>query len=418
MRLSPAARGSSRAPASTAALGGGLGVAAARPRSVRRPSVFAPVGRPVAVRDRARDEAEPRSAVDPAIVALVPLAAAGDKAPSPASSRRSMPTWPASPSCVCGGNRDLTEDAVQSAWAIAWSRLGTLRDPERIRAWLLSVTANEARQLLRQQRHWAAVRLEFAEEQMAAPDPYASPAALDMATCWRGSSPRNGPSSDCAMPRASTPPRSARCWACRRPASEAASIGSSIASEWSSNMTEREAFERRLEAAVRGYVEAAPTEIDAARLTDSLATSVPRVRRLVPRPAWRLPSLGFAWILVVAALLAVAGMGLIASGALRDLQLLPLRPRRASHLRHATCRHRLCPPHQRQRPRSLASPRPVGALRATASHKGPVDADRHRAPVELALGRARFQDALKASGYGAQVLLSRDSATEAADVRR
>ena len=91
-------------------------------------------------------------------------------------------------------------------------------------------------------------------------------------------------------------------------------------------MTDRELFEKRLEAAVRGYVEAAPTDIDAARLTDSLATSVPRVRRLVSRPAWRLPSLGVAWILVVAALLAVAGMGLIASGALRDLHLLPAPP--------------------------------------------------------------------------------------------
>jgi hypothetical protein len=35
---------------------------------------------------------------------------------------------------VCGGNRELTEDAVQSAWTIAWSRLRTLRDPQRIRA--------------------------------------------------------------------------------------------------------------------------------------------------------------------------------------------------------------------------------------------------------------------------------------------
>ncbi len=83
-------------------------------------------------------------------------------------------------------------------------------------------------------------------------------------------------------------------------------------------MTERDVFELRLEKAVREFVEAAPTRIDAARLTDSLATNVPRVRRLVPRPAWRLPSLGFAWILVVAGLLALMAMGLIASGALRD----------------------------------------------------------------------------------------------------
>ena len=91
-------------------------------------------------------------------------------------------------------------------------------------------------------------------------------------------------------------------------------------------MSERDIFERRLEAAVRDYVEAAPTQIDAARLTDSLATNVPRMRRLVPLPAWRLPSLGFAWILVVTALLAVLGMGLIASGALENVRLLPAPP--------------------------------------------------------------------------------------------
>ena len=89
---------------------------------------------------------------------------------------------------------------------------------------------------------------------------------------------------------------------------------------------ERDAFERRLEAAVRGYVEAAPTEIDAVRLAHSLATSVPRERRLVSVPGWRLPSLGFAWILVVAALVTMLGMGRFVGGALRDVRLLPVSP--------------------------------------------------------------------------------------------
>ena len=47
---------------------------------------------------------------------------------------------------------ELAEDAVQSAWLIAWRKLHSLRDPDRVRPWLLSVTANEARQLLRR-RH-------------------------------------------------------------------------------------------------------------------------------------------------------------------------------------------------------------------------------------------------------------------------
>jgi len=50
------------------------------------------------------------------------------------------------------GDRDLAEDAVQSAWLIAWRKLHSLRDPERVRPWLLAVSANEARQLLRRRR--------------------------------------------------------------------------------------------------------------------------------------------------------------------------------------------------------------------------------------------------------------------------
>jgi RNA polymerase sigma-70 factor, ECF subfamily len=50
------------------------------------------------------------------------------------------------------GSLDLAEDAVQAAWAIAWRRLGTLRDPTRLRPWLMSVAANEARQMARSSR--------------------------------------------------------------------------------------------------------------------------------------------------------------------------------------------------------------------------------------------------------------------------
>lgn len=58
---------------------------------------------------------------------------------------------------ICGGNVDLAEDAVQAAWPIAWRVLNRLRDPTRLRPWLVSIAANEARQLLRRQsrRQWA-----------------------------------------------------------------------------------------------------------------------------------------------------------------------------------------------------------------------------------------------------------------------
>jgi len=60
---------------------------------------------------------------------------------------------------VACGDRELAEDAVQSAWLVAWHKLQSLRDPDRIRPWLLSVTANEARQLLRR-RHGPVVEIQ------------------------------------------------------------------------------------------------------------------------------------------------------------------------------------------------------------------------------------------------------------------
>lgn len=46
----------------------------------------------------------------------------------------------------------LAQDAVQSAWPIAWRKLTTLRDTDLLRPWLVTIAANEARGLLRR-RH-------------------------------------------------------------------------------------------------------------------------------------------------------------------------------------------------------------------------------------------------------------------------
>jgi len=153
------------------------------PRERARASELLPLvfeGCRVVVGDGAGRRAAPRAPVPASLVALVPLAAAGDKAAFTRLVEAFHPDMARVAYFVCGGNRELAEDAVQSAWAIAWSRLGGLRDPERIRAWLLSVAANEARQLLRRQRTVSTVHLEFAEERLRAPDPYASSMALDM----------------------------------------------------------------------------------------------------------------------------------------------------------------------------------------------------------------------------------------------
>ena len=61
---------------------------------------------------------------------------------------------------VCG-DPDLASEAAQAAWAVAWHRLRDLRDASRLRPWLMTIAANEARQLIRSQgrRHLREIAL-------------------------------------------------------------------------------------------------------------------------------------------------------------------------------------------------------------------------------------------------------------------
>ncbi len=52
---------------------------------------------------------------------------------------------------ICG-EADLARDAVQAALVVAWRKLGTVREPQHVRSWLVAVAANEARQLVRRRR--------------------------------------------------------------------------------------------------------------------------------------------------------------------------------------------------------------------------------------------------------------------------
>ncbi|HYO43041.1 MAG TPA: sigma-70 family RNA polymerase sigma factor [Candidatus Limnocylindrales bacterium] len=47
---------------------------------------------------------------------------------------------------LIAGSTEAAEDAVQGAWTRLWSQPPRLEDPSRIRSWLLTVAANEARQ--------------------------------------------------------------------------------------------------------------------------------------------------------------------------------------------------------------------------------------------------------------------------------
>jgi RNA polymerase sigma factor (sigma-70 family) len=65
------------------------------------------------------------------------------------------------------GDLDIAEEAEQSAWAVAFRRLKDLREPDRLRAWLMSIAANEARQIARSRRRRTVRELAIADSSRA-----------------------------------------------------------------------------------------------------------------------------------------------------------------------------------------------------------------------------------------------------------
>lgn len=60
---------------------------------------------------------------------------------------------------------DLAQEAVQEAWTLAWRQLPRLRERDRLRAWLVAIAANQARQVMRRNRRRAIVEIHVADEQ-------------------------------------------------------------------------------------------------------------------------------------------------------------------------------------------------------------------------------------------------------------
>src|SRR5512141_2794514 len=71
---------------------------------------------------------------------------------------------------VCG-DPELALDAVQSAWLISWRKLRTVRQPDHLRSWLVAVTANEAREIVRRRHPGSVVELVLDPPDTDAPDP-------------------------------------------------------------------------------------------------------------------------------------------------------------------------------------------------------------------------------------------------------
>ena len=75
----------------------------------------------------------------------------------------------------------IAEEATQAAWSVAWRKLGTVRDPARLRSWLVSVAVNEAKQLLRKQQRRAVVEVAVdAAGEPGGVDPSTGVAGIDL----------------------------------------------------------------------------------------------------------------------------------------------------------------------------------------------------------------------------------------------
>jgi len=81
---------------------------------------------------------------------------------------------------IVAGDEGLAEDAAQAAWSIAWRKLPSLRDPERLRPWLVSVAANEARQLLRSRHRRSVAEIKVQPADDPEDDPSAAIDRLDL----------------------------------------------------------------------------------------------------------------------------------------------------------------------------------------------------------------------------------------------
>jgi RNA polymerase sigma-70 factor (ECF subfamily) len=115
---------------------------------------------------------------------LIRLASRGDEAAFATIVRRHHDDM-VRVSYVVAGDLDIAQDAVASAWPIVWKRLSTLREPERLRPWLCSIAANEARQIARSRRRRSVREIAVAAHGSGANDPSARAIDIDLANALR-----------------------------------------------------------------------------------------------------------------------------------------------------------------------------------------------------------------------------------------
>jgi RNA polymerase sigma factor (sigma-70 family) len=118
--------------------------------------------------------------MDDNLAGVVALAVAGDEAAF-ARIIRAHHDDMTRVSFVISGDLLIADEAVQAAWSIIWRKLGSLREPDRLRPWVVSVAANEARQLIRSRRRRTVVELAVGATSASAVDPAARVGDLDLA---------------------------------------------------------------------------------------------------------------------------------------------------------------------------------------------------------------------------------------------
>lgn len=86
---------------------------------------------------------------------------------------------------VVAGDEQIAQDAAQSTWSIAWRKLDTVHDRERLRSWLVSVAANEARQLVRSRHRRSVAEIRIRPAGDPEGDPSAADDRIDLANALR-----------------------------------------------------------------------------------------------------------------------------------------------------------------------------------------------------------------------------------------
>jgi RNA polymerase sigma-70 factor (ECF subfamily) len=83
-------------------------------------------------------------------------------------------------SYVIAGDWDTAQEAVQSAWTIAWRKLPAIRDQERLEPWLVSIAANQTRTILRRHHRRTTVEISVGPGRSREHDPADAIELLDL----------------------------------------------------------------------------------------------------------------------------------------------------------------------------------------------------------------------------------------------